>query len=207
METIIVCDFDGTITAQDTLYKFFKTYAQKNWLKIEQMWVEGVIGSMECLKREFELVDNLNKKLIDNYLDNVEIDPYFKKFNEQRIEKNIDLIIVSDGVDYFINRIFKKNNIKDIKVISNHGEFIDNKFKLSFPNQNPKCKNKSGTCKCAVIKELKKEYKVIYIGDGHSDFCAADKADILYAKSHLAEYCKANKIQYREFKDFKDIVI
>ena len=205
MRHIIVSDFDGTITKVDTLYDFLKRYAQSSWLEIERMWIEGKIGSKECLKKEFELVENLNQDLIDNYLDIVEIDPYFMEFNNYRIKKNLDFIIVSDGIDYFINKVLEKNKIKDIKVISNHGEFINDKFVISFPNQYNLCKNKSGTCKCKVIQELKKEYQVIYIGDGHSDFCVSDKADILYAKSHLLDYAKKNKIKCVEYNDFNDI--
>ena len=37
--------------------------------------------------------------------------------------------------------------------------------------------------------------------------CVADKADILYAKSHLLQYCKANEIECMEFKNFGDIDI
>ena len=117
MRHIIVSDFDGTITKVDTLYDFLKRYAQSSWLEIERMWIEGKIGSKECLKKEFELVENLNQDLIDNYLDIVEIDPYFIEFNNYRIKKNLDFIIVSDGIDYFINKVLEKNKIRDIKVI------------------------------------------------------------------------------------------
>ncbi len=207
MENIVVCDFDGTITKVDTLYDFFKTHAKSAWLEIERMWVEGKIGSKEYLRKEFELVEDLNKEIIDKYLDTVQLDSYFCEFNKLRIKKNIDLIVVSDGVDYFINKVFEKNIIKDIEVISNHGEFTNGRFELSFPNQNSNCINKSGTCKCRIIQELKKKYNVIYVGDGHSDFCVADKADILYAKSHLLNYAKEKNIQCKEFKDFSNIAI
>ena len=78
---------------------------------------------------------------------------------------------------------------------------------LSFPNKNDNCLNKSGTCKCSVIKKLKEKYKkVLYIGDGQSDFCAADKADILFAKGSLLKYCKTNNISSIEFENFNDIL-
>ncbi len=203
MKTIIVSDFDGTITKKDSLYDFFETYADNSWLEVEDLWVKNKIGSMECLVREFELVRGLDEKLIDEYTSKIELDSYFKDFINKN---NYDFLIVSDGIDYFINKILEKNNIKNIKIISNHAEFIDNKFVLSFPNKNSKCVNQSGTCKCSVVKDLKQNYdKIIYIGDGQSDFCVADKADILYAKGSLLKYCQNNKINCREFQSFKDI--
>lgn len=206
-DLIIVCDFDGTISEFDSLYYFFKDNANSNWLEIERMWREGKIGSKECLKRQFELVEGLNEELIENYLKNMKLDPYFKEFNSLRIKKGINLVIVSDGADYFINKILAQHNIIDIKVISNHLEFIGNKFNLLFPNQNDNCINKSGTCKCSVVKKLREQYKkIVYIGDGHSDFCVCDKADILYAKGSLLEHCKKNNIEHIEYKNFKDII-
>ncbi len=204
MKTIIVSDFDGTVTKKDSLYDFFETYAETSWLEVEKKWVDNKIGSMECLEQEFELVKGLDEKLIDEYTSTIELDSYFKDF----ISKNdFDFVIVSDGIDYFINKILEKNNIETIKIISNHAEFIDKKFTLSFPNKNLKCKNGSGTCKCAVVRDLRQNYdRIIYIGDGQSDFCVADKADILFAKGSLLNYCRENNIKHREFKNFKDII-
>ena len=203
-KTIIVSDFDGTITTEDTLYKFFKVYAESRWLEIEKMWAEGKIGSAECLVRQFELVDNLDENLVDKFTSEIKLDPYFKDFINNNDK---DFIVVSDGVDYFINKIFENHGINNIKIISNHAEFIKGKFTLSFPNKNNKCKNKSGTCKCAVVNSLKEKYNnIIYIGDGQSDFCVANKADILYAKGSLLNYCRKNNLKHKEFKGFKDIL-
>ena len=204
MSYITVCDFDGTITVEDSLYNFLKNYAKPSWLDVEKMWMDKKIGSKECLKRQFELVEGLNEELIENYTDSVKIDPYFKDF----IKKcNNNLIIVSDGIDYFINKILQKNDIKGIEIISNHGEFISNKFEITYPNQYRECINNSGTCKCKIILDLKKKYeKVVYIGDGVSDFCVAQHADILFAKSSLLAYCKERHINCIEYENFEGVI-
>ena len=209
MEKIcVVCDFDGTITERDTLYSFFEEYAVEEWKIVEELWVENKISSKECLIKEFELVPNLSEKLIDKFLESMTIDKDFKKFCSELKSKNIDIYIVSDGVDYFINKVLKKFNISEIDIISNHGEFVNGKFTLSFPNDNKNCPKDSGTCKCKVITTLKEKYEtVIYAGDGVSDFCSADKADILYAKKRLLTYCKENGIKYIPYNTFKDIKI
>ncbi len=70
-----------------------------------------------------------------------------------------------------------------------------------------KCKNNSGTCKCYALKKLKEKHdKVIYIGDGTSDFCVAPRADYLFAKKSLAEFCKKNDIKYFEYENYFDVV-
>ena len=39
-KTCILCDFDGTITTKDGLYSFIEKYAENDWQKIEQDWVD-----------------------------------------------------------------------------------------------------------------------------------------------------------------------
>jgi 2-hydroxy-3-keto-5-methylthiopentenyl-1-phosphate phosphatase len=56
----------------------------------------------------------------------------------------------------------------------------------------------------ANTNELEKEISV-FIGDGVSDFCVSNYADIVFAKQKLASYCWKNNITYYEYKDFNDI--
>ena len=202
----IVSDFDGTITDRDGLYAFIQIYAKGDWEKVEQDWTDGKISSKECLIEEFKLVPNLSEKLIEEFIKTMNIDETFSDFYQFIHEKNIDLYIVSDGVDYFIDKILGKYGLNNLKIISNHGEFKNGIFEWSFPNDSKNCINNAGTCKCEVLKNLYKEYNEIwYIGDGVSDYCVADKADILFAKKRLAKYCEEKKIKFFEYESFKDI--
>ena len=120
--------------------------------------------------------------------------------------KKIELYVVSDGFDFFINRTLKKYGIKSfVKVFSNKLNYSKGKLIPVFPLFNQYCKKDSGLCKCEIIKKLKKDRRVLYIGDGTSDICAANLADILFAKDSLAEHCDQNGINYLKFKTFKDI--
>jgi len=210
-DMIIVSDFDGTITKTDTLSKFLEDYADDKWLDIENDWREGKFGSQECLVRQFELIPNLSPELIDSFLDTMEIDEGFIPFCKKAKQKKIPIVILSDGLDYFINRILEKNKINFINVITNHAYFEENgkmkgKFIIEFPNDSKHCTNNAGTCKCKAVKNLKKLYKkVVYVGDGASDFCVAKEPDLVYAKAGLAQYCRNNNIKYVEYTSYKDI--
>ena len=204
----ILCDFDGTITLEDGLYQFIETYAQAGWEVVENLWATGKISSKECLIEEFNLIPNLSEKLISDFVKQVKIDSDFKNFYQAISSRNIDFYIVSDGIDYFIEKILKNFGLENVQMFSNHGEFDNGKFEITFPNDYSKCKNNAGTCKCKILFDLKKDYeKIIYRGDGVSDYCVADKADILYAKSRLAKYCQDKKLDFIKFETFKDINI
>jgi len=202
----IVSDFDGTITNRDGLYSFIETYAKGDWEKIEQDWAEGKISSKECLIEEFKLVPNLSEKLVDTFIKTMTIDEHFADFYHYLCEQKIDFYVVSDGVDYFIEKILENFGLSNLKIISNHGEFRNGKFEWSFPNDSNNCLNNAGTCKCEVVKNLYQQYdKICYIGDGVSDYCVADKVDFLFAKNRLLKFCKDKKINYVEYNNFSDI--
>ena len=206
-DIIIVSDFDGTITKTDTLSKFLEDYADSKWLDIENDWRDGKFGSQECLIKQFALVPYLNQELVDTFLDRMEIDEYFISFCQKSKKKGIPVVILSDGLDYFINKILEKYKLDFVNVITNHAYFDENdEFIIEFPNDSKHCTNDAGTCKCKVVKSLKKLYKkVVYIGDGASDFCVSKEPDLLYAKSGLAEFCRNNNISYIKFNNYNDI--
>lgn len=206
-DMIIVSDFDGTITKTDTLSKFLEDYADAKWLDIENDWRDGKFGSQECLIRQFALVPNLTPQLVSDFLDTMEIDEGFSLFAKNAKAQCIPIVILSDGLDYFINKILEKNNIDYINVITNHAYFDDwGKFIIEFPNDSRHCTNNAGTCKCKVVRNLKKRYKkVVYIGDGASDFCVSKEPDVVYAKAGLAEYCRNNNLSFTPYKTYKDI--
>ena len=54
---VIFCDFDGTITINDTVDHLLSIFADKNWITIEESWKNGEIGSKECLKKQFDCID------------------------------------------------------------------------------------------------------------------------------------------------------
>ena len=207
-EKILVSDFDGTITKKDTLSKFLEDYADPKWLDIENDWRDGKFGSQECLVRQFALVPRLCPELIDEFLETVEIDEWFIRFCTKAREHSMPVVILSDGLDYFINKILERHNIDFINVITNHAYFNEyGKFILEFPNDSKHCTNGAGTCKCKVVKNLKKLYKTVYyVGDGASDFCVSKVPDIVFAKAGLAEYCDNNSIKYAKYNNYKTII-
>ena len=201
------CDFDGTITKEDTLNKFLRLYAGDKWLESEREWLQGKIGSKECIEKQMQFFENVNYELLDSFVDSIEIDETFPDFLNYIESEDIDFYIVSDGFDYFIERILKKYGISGIKIFSNRIKIKNGKFETYFPNYNEFCTPRSGVCKCNVIKSNRIVTKrVLYAGDGLSDFCAAKNADFLFAKGKLLEYCKNTKIDNLiEFESFRTI--
>ena len=89
----IYCDFDGTITKDDSVNKFFEIYAP-NWMDSEKLWIEGKISSRENAIIQVGLLNNVSQKQLDDYINSIEIDDYFLDFVDYVKSKNIKLTIL-----------------------------------------------------------------------------------------------------------------
>ena len=67
----VFSDFDGTITKTDTLNKFLRTYADVEWLDVEDKWVSGEIGSKECIEEQMKLFSSMSQKILDEFIDSI----------------------------------------------------------------------------------------------------------------------------------------
>ena len=202
---IIFCDFDGTISVIDTINTLFDDFASKKWLEIEEIWEQGLIGSKECMERQLDCIPAISQSQLDDFIDGMNIDSEFKAFIEAVQENNIDFHIVSDGFSLIIGKVLAKNKIFGVNIIASDVNLVENKLVPKFPNEDCDCLVKAGNCKCKAIERFSSNKKVIYIGDGYSDTCAIRKADYIFAKKKLAEYCEKNAIEYTRFEDFKKI--
>lgn len=200
--TTIYCDFDGTISKDDSVNTFLALFADKKWLEAESLWQEQKISSKECLAKQVALLPKMGQKTFDDYVNSIEIDEYFIEFYEYLRTKNIDLVILSDGFDLFIKKTLDRYGLSDIKYYANSLIYKNNKFDIEFENYNTACIIQSGSCKCSKVKEK----HFYYIGDGLSDSCIAKKAQQLFAKSNLKKYCERNNIKHISFDTFEDIL-
>ena len=66
---VIFCDFDGTITINDTVDHLLSIFADKNWINIEESWKNGEIGSKECLKKQFDCIDYISEKQLNEFIE------------------------------------------------------------------------------------------------------------------------------------------
>ena len=77
------------------------------------------------------------------------------------------------------------------------------RWKLETPWSRPDCA--SANCKCGQLAGQQAAGKrVLYVGDGSSDFCVSGKAEHVLAKAKLLDHCRANGIVHSAFVDFDE---
>jgi 2,3-diketo-5-methylthio-1-phosphopentane phosphatase len=202
----IFCDFDGTIALNDIGNFFYRNFGNpKICNETVEKWEKGLISSIECLSIECSTIKNITIERVNEFINEQGIDLTFIPFVEFCREKNIEITVLSDGLDIYIERLFNKHRI-DVKYFSNSIEFKpDGTAKMIFPYTDSVCE-KCANCKRNHAINLSGDYEIsIYIGDGLSDACPIEYCDYIFAKDQLLLYCEKNRISYFPFKNFNDV--
>jgi 2,3-diketo-5-methylthio-1-phosphopentane phosphatase len=203
----ILCDFDGTITVEDVTDSLLDRFAPPEWQVLEHRWRNGEIGSAECMAGQVALLD-ASREEIDAHLASMRIDPAFPQFVEAVLAAGSTLRIVSDGLDYAIRAILSRYRLDGLPVLANRlVQDGPRSWKLETPFSDRHCRIASGNCKCVnAVREHNRRHRVLLIGDGASDFCAAAEADHVFAKHRLIEHCRHAGIPHQSIVGFADAI-
>lgn len=202
----IFTDFDGTIALNDVGDKLFSTFADVNWEQPIQDWKDGLISSKELYIREWAMT-KVTKEQLKQFCDAQQIDPYFKEFVDFCDRNSYTITVLSDGFDFYIQRILKNNGFDALEIYANKIIFEnEDKVRPEFPYFGKGCPN-CANCKGYHIGASRKDGElIIYIGDGLSDRCGVSHADVIFAKDDLKKYCIEEKIPFYEFNNFNDVL-
>ena len=114
----VLCDFDGTVTAHDTADRLIDTFGNARCQALEQAWLAGDIGSRACMDGQIGEVRATRREL-DRVIDGIPIDPGFPGFVHAAEARGMEVLVVSDGLDYVISRILARHGLARLPIRAN----------------------------------------------------------------------------------------
>jgi len=205
----IFLDFDGTITLEDVGEEIFKRFIDKPLAeKIVEDLLNDRISSRECWEKLCAVVPSIKKKVLDDFINSQEVEPALHRFIDFCSNNNLEIYVLSDGFDYYIDKILKRENLSHLKVYSNKLILTENgKLLPSFPFYNSDCRSTANCKKNHIIENSGEKDYTVFIGDGNSDKDPIQYVDFIFAKKDLLKYCEANRITYFPYKNFDDVIL
>ncbi len=202
----VLCDFDGTVARQDVGNRLFETFSGNGESRrIVERWRRGEISSRECLEREAELV-RADARAIERFLDAMTLDPYFRDFRDFARRRGIEVAIMSDGLDFYIEHLLVRHGVADVDFVANRLVFDGDRLRVEFPWYDMMDCRDCGCCKTHHLLRYREQgFFVVYVGDGLSDRCPCESADLVLAKGALREYCVERRIPHVPFRNFRDV--
>jgi 2-hydroxy-3-keto-5-methylthiopentenyl-1-phosphate phosphatase len=203
----IFIDFDGTITQKDVGDAIFLEFGNKEKTEtIIDDLLAGRISARDTWLRLCDTINNADEDKICRLVDTIEIDSTFHGFIDFCRNNNLDFFVLSDGFDFYINRILKRENLEGIEVFCNKLEIKDNKLIPAFPHYDESCFTSANCKQNHVISKSSDDDFTVYIGDGNSDRLPAQFCDFIFAKHGLLKYCEKERITYFPYNNFNDVI-
>lgn len=208
---LVLTDFDGTLSLTDVGYEVLLKFSGSGWDEIDRDYCEGRIGSMEAYGRICAILGGTREQMLRFVAENTVIDPHFEEFYGFCRERGIDVKVVSDGLDFYIDFVLRRHGLSEIPFYSNVMTFEEGLPRsIEFPHANETC-SKCGTCKSSILESCQEGYgTILYVGDGYSDLCPAGKADLVFAKGILWTRLSTKETKsvrkYRSFRDVKEFL-
>lgn len=206
---IVFCDFDGTITVNDNIIAIIKHFNPDGWEKIAERTISQEITIKDGVTQLFRLLPaSLQKEIVDFGISNARIRDGFSDFLAYCKEEQIQLLVTSGGIDFFVHPILKAFDIPAEQIYCNSSDFSGERVEILWPNPcDEHCTNDCGMCKTTIMRRFPAdEYERIIIGDSVTDFEGAKLADVVFSRSHLTVKCKELGLPHHEYETFHDII-
>lgn len=206
-ELKVFVDFDGTITLKDVGEAVFKKFGdEKEVNRIIDDLLNNRLSSKQCWDELCKSAGSINKNDFNNFIDRMDVDPTFKLFTEFCIANDIELVVLSDGFDYYIERLLNNAGLDGIKYYSNKLCVDESGILIAdYPYFDVDSPTSANCKRNHIINHSSEEDYTIYIGDGNSDKEAVQYCDFIFAKDGLARFCSMERISFFPFKNFIDV--
>jgi len=200
----VFSDFDGTITLHDSLVHLLDRYAVDRWRAIEDEVESGSLGEEQGLRREIALLKLPFEEALATVLNEVPVDPDFARFVEYCESRSWPLAVVSGGLRPIIEAVLGKRGLDRVPVHANGLAFDpDGRWRV-LPASTPRIRALCNHCKSWHLAQALGP--TIYIGDGTTDRCPGARADLLFAKGGLADWCGKEGLSHVRWSSFGEIL-
>jgi 2-hydroxy-3-keto-5-methylthiopentenyl-1-phosphate phosphatase len=205
MKTLVQCDFDGTVTEEDTSFFLLDVFAQGDWRRLLREYKEHKMSVGEFNTKAFAMVKVDKSTLLGALEGKVKVRTGFHELVSYCLKKGLRLVIVSNGLDFYIEAVLKDIGLENIEVHAAQAFFYPEGMKVQYVGPDGK-RVEDGVKEAYTKSFLKQGYRVIYVGNGDSDVAPAKYAHHVFATGELLAYCTENNINYKPFETFIDVV-
>jgi 2-hydroxy-3-keto-5-methylthiopentenyl-1-phosphate phosphatase len=203
-KTLVQCDFDGTITEEDVSFLILDAFANGDWRQLLAEHREGRI-SVGCFNQKaFAMVKASERAMIELTKRKAKTREGFEELVNRCHNNGFRLVIVSNGLDFYIKEILEDVGINDVEVFAARTGFRPEGIQVQYLDPNGNLLDE-GFKEAYTKLFLVEGYRIIYVGNGVSDIGPAQLAHHVFACGELLRFCKEGDIPCTPFVDLNDV--
>jgi 2-hydroxy-3-keto-5-methylthiopentenyl-1-phosphate phosphatase len=204
---LIICDFDGTVTARDTNSALAGRYAPETFRSLEGKLGRRELTLREVLTTEFRAVTAPLEELVEVALE-ISFRAGFDRFLDGAEAAGHQIVLLSSGFHEIIEPMLERDgHAGRVPLIANRIR-VDGSGGTIIWRELPTCELCGEACKRSDVARLARAHpqgSVVFVGDGFSDRCGAEAADRVFARDSLARYLDERHAPYEAWDDFHDV--
>lgn len=197
---IIFCDFDGTITAEETFVGMLKHFTPELSAKLMPEMYQLRLTLRQGVRQLLESIPSKKYPEILEYSSTKKIRAGFVEMLDYLDSQNIPFIVVSGGLRGMVETVLGplKNRVQAIYAvdIDTSSEYLQVKSEFEAGNEL--------VSKVSVMEKHPTE-QTIAIGDSVTDLNMAMEASLVFARDRLSHYLNERQKPYIPWDNFFDI--
>ncbi len=197
---IIFCDFDGTITAEESLEAAFNRFLPGRWPPMKEKLLAGSITLRESVRMMLESIPASDYPKILEFVKTIPIRPGLEALLDFLEAHQIPFVIVSGGLRGMVNsrlgRLIQRAKAVIAADVDTDGEYLSVRSQYE--------KGTELVAKADVLSAYDANERIV-VGDGLTDLNMAKAADLIFARDSLAGFLDRMGIAFRQWSDFFDI--
>ena len=205
MKTLFQCDFDGTITQEDVSFLILDAFANGDWRQLLAQYREGKISVGHFNTKAFAMVKVDKPTLLQFVKSQAKTRAGFQELLAYCHRRGFKFVIVSNGLDFYIETILRDFGIDDIEVFAAQTRFGPGGIDVRYIG--PEGNQLMDSFKEAHVRLFRdRGYRVIYAGNGISDISPSRQAHHIFATGELLAHCEEMNLNCTPFIDLNNIV-
>ena len=202
--SIVYVDYDGTITDQDTFDVLAREHISPElWHQIEQRLHGGTMALREVLSLQVGFL-KLSLDDADALLAaQVRFDPTFAVFVKECAARGVALAILSSGAGSLIARALGRHGLSAVPLFASDVAIETTGWVMRHRDASANGHDKEAAVRAAKASGA----RVVYVGDGVTDYDAALAADVRFAKRGrmLERFLSERQVSFTAFDTFAQI--
>lgn len=200
MKRIVFCDFDGTITEEETFVGMLRRFAEQDYQRVEKGILDGSLTLATGVRMMVESIPADRLPAMKAYIAGKRLRPGFAEFLGALQAWKIPLVVVSGGLGVQVRTRLAEFQRQILAVVAAEAQIGGSKLRVVSEFED----DFELVAKAAVMERFDYD-EAAAIGDGITDLSMARKADVVFARNGLASRLGRMGVDSIAWETFYDV--